>query len=179
MAKRRWLELLLVTGAVAVALMWLGRPRPPEPPEPIAAATVQPPSPAPYASGIMPPGWSLDAARVKPGRVDILTLLVGKGPVARSGDVVSVHYTGWLADGTKFDSSLDRDEPFAFRLGGGDLEVIPGWELGVPGMRVGELRRLIVPPDLGYGEQGVGYIPPESTLIFEVELLDLVPDEAP
>ncbi|HNB51177.1 MAG TPA: FKBP-type peptidyl-prolyl cis-trans isomerase [Anaerolineales bacterium] len=98
-------------------------------------------------------------------------LVVGSGPAAKDGDTVSVHYTGWLEDGTKFDSSVDRGEPFPFTLGAGG--VIPGWEEGVAGMQVGGKRRLIIPPDLGYGPQDYGPIPGNSTLIFEVELLEI------
>lgn len=97
-------------------------------------------------------------------------LRLGEGATARSGTEVLVHYTGWLTDGTKFDSSRDRNEPFAFALGRGN--VIAGWDEGVAGMRVGGQRRLTVPPDLGYGAWGAGdVIPPNATLVFEVELL--------
>ncbi len=97
-------------------------------------------------------------------------LRVGQGAAARFGADVTVHYTGWLTDGTKFDSSRDRDEPFGFALGKGN--VIAGWEEGVSGMRVGGLRKLTVPPELGYGAWGAGdVIPPDATLVFEVELL--------
>lgn len=97
-------------------------------------------------------------------------LIVGDGTLAQPGSTVSVHYTGWLQDGTKFDSSLDRNQPFSFQLGQG--EVIRGWDEGVSGMKVGGKRRLIIPPDLAYGSQGAGgVIPPNATLIFEVELL--------
>ncbi len=95
---------------------------------------------------------------------------VGAGVEAIAGSTVSVHYTGWLADGCKFDSSVDRNEPFDFPLGRG--YVIPGWDEGVAGMRVGGKRRLTIPPHLGYGAQGAGgVIPPNATLVFEVELL--------
>lgn len=94
----------------------------------------------------------------------------GAGALPKQGDTVTVHYTGWLTDGTKFDSSVDRDEPFSFVLGTG--QVIPGWDQGVGGMRVGEKARLTIPPELAYGDQGYpGLIPPNATLIFEVALL--------
>lgn len=99
-------------------------------------------------------------------------LKVGKGMEAKQGDVVVVHYTGWLEDNTKFDSSKDRGRPFEFRLGEG--KVIKGWEEGVVGMRVGGKRRLVIPPELGYGEMGVpGVIPSNAKLIFEIELLKI------
>ncbi|RXF73262.1 FKBP-type peptidyl-prolyl cis-trans isomerase [Hansschlegelia zhihuaiae] len=100
--------------------------------------------------------------------------VVGEGAEAKAGQSVEVHYTGWLDQGgkkgTKFDSSVDRNEPFSFRLGGG--EVIQGWDLGFAGMKVGGKRTLIIPATLGYGAQGAGgVIPPNATLIFDVELL--------
>lgn len=97
---------------------------------------------------------------------------VGDGAEATAGDNVTVHYRGWLTDDTSFDASYDRNEPFSFRLGAG--EVIEGWDEGVDGMRVGGERQLVIPPELGYGAQGAGNaIPPNATLIFEVELLDV------
>jgi FKBP-type peptidyl-prolyl cis-trans isomerase FkpA len=97
-------------------------------------------------------------------------LHVGDGEEACAGQYVSVHYTGWLVDGSKFDSSHDRNEPFAFPLGG--RRVIQGWDVGVQGMRVGGLRKLTIPPAMGYGRMGAGgVIPPDATLVFEVELL--------
>jgi FKBP-type peptidyl-prolyl cis-trans isomerase FkpA len=102
----------------------------------------------------------------------IETIAAGKGATPKQGDTVAVHYTGWLTDGTKFDSSVDRDEPFSFVLGAG--QVIQGWDQGVAGMRVGDKARLTIPPALAYGEQGYpGAIPPNATLIFEVELLSI------
>jgi len=97
-------------------------------------------------------------------------LEVGSGAEASKGNNVSVHYTGWLTDGTKFDSSKDRGDPFEFRLGAG--QVIAGWDEGVAGMKVGGKRKLTIPPNIGYGARGAGgVIPPNATLVFEVELL--------
>jgi peptidylprolyl isomerase len=95
----------------------------------------------------------------------------GEGDAVQPGQIVSVHYTGWLEDGTLFDSSLkpDRCEPFTFQLGGG--QVIKGWDEGVTGMQVGEKRQIVIPPELGYGSSGTGPIPPNATLIFDVELV--------
>jgi FKBP-type peptidyl-prolyl cis-trans isomerase FkpA len=102
--------------------------------------------------------------------------LVGEGAVAKAGQHVSVHYTGWLYNdgikGAKFDSSKDRNDPFAFGLGGG--QVIKGWDEGVQGMKVGGARTLVIPPQLGYGARGAGgVIPPNATLMFDVELLSV------
>ena len=103
------------------------------------------------------------------GTEDIKT---GDGAEVKGGDTVSVHYTGTLTDGTKFDSSKDRNEPFSFTVGVG--EVIKGWDLGLIGMKVGGVRKLTIPSDLGYGEQGSPpVIPPNSTLVFEIELLEV------
>jgi len=103
-------------------------------------------------------------------KLEIKDTKVGKGAAAKAGDTVSVHYTGWLMDGTKFDSSLDRNEPFSFQLGGG--QVIEGWDKGVAGMKVGGTRVLIIPSSMGYGEQGAPpAIPANATLKFEVTLL--------
>jgi FKBP-type peptidyl-prolyl cis-trans isomerase FkpA len=98
--------------------------------------------------------------------------VIGTGAEATPGKTVVVHYTGWLMDGTKFDSSVDRNQPFSFPLGGG--QVIKGWDEGVAGMKVGGKRTLVIPPALGYGARGAGnVIPPNATLKFEVQLLDV------
>jgi FKBP-type peptidyl-prolyl cis-trans isomerase FkpA len=100
-------------------------------------------------------------------------LTEGQGDTASAGQRVSVHYTGWLTDGTKFDSSKDRNDPFDFPLGAG--HVIRGWDEGVQGMKVGGVRKLTIPPQLGYGARGAGgVIPPNATLVFEVELLNIL-----
>ena len=106
-----------------------------------------------------------------PSGLEYKDLKKGSGEAATRGDVVVVHYTGWLTDGKKFDSSLDG-EPFSFKLGVG--EVIAGWDEGVAGMMAGGKRKLWIPPELGYGRQGsLPEIPPNAELIFEVELIEL------
>jgi len=100
--------------------------------------------------------------------IDVKT---GEGVGVLAGRSVAVHYTGWLVDGTKFDSSHDRGEPFGFTVGAG--RVIPGWDQGLVGMQPGGVRKLIIPPQLGYGSRGSGDIPPDATLVFEVELLEV------
>jgi FKBP-type peptidyl-prolyl cis-trans isomerase len=116
-------------------------------------------------------GGGASASEVSlPGGLKYQELKVGDGALAESGKNVSVHYTGWLTDGTKFDSSLDRGQPFQFKIGEGG--VIQGWDKGVLGMRVGGKRKLVIPSELGYGARGAGgVIPPNATLVFDVELL--------
>lgn len=105
------------------------------------------------------------------GQLEIEDLALGDGEEAVDGKILSVHYKGTLQDGTQFDSSYDRGEPFEFTLGAG--EVIEGWEQGMAGMKVGGKRKLMIPPSLGYGSMEAGNIPANSTLIFEVELLEV------
>ncbi len=119
------------------------------------------------------PAAASETAVTTPSGLSYVDIVVGNGPSPVSGKPVKVHYTGWLENGTKFDSSVDRGEPFVFTIGAG--EVIPGWDEGVMTMKVGGKRRLTVPAKLGYGEAGAGgVIPPNATLIFEVELLEVV-----
>jgi FKBP-type peptidyl-prolyl cis-trans isomerase FkpA len=100
------------------------------------------------------------------------SLKTGTGRAPKKGEAVTVHYTGWLTDGTKFDSSVDRDEPFTFVLGAG--QVIGGWDLGVAQMKIGDKVKLTIPSQLGYGPRGYpGVIPPSATLVFDVELLSI------
>ncbi|MCK4453769.1 FKBP-type peptidyl-prolyl cis-trans isomerase [Candidatus Parcubacteria bacterium] len=109
---------------------------------------------------------------IKEEQIKIEILKPGTGKLADVGNTVVVHYTGTFEDGTKFDSSLDREQPFIFKLGEG--QVIKGWEQGILGMKIGEKRKLTIGPDLAYGKMGIpGAIPPNAVLIFEVELLEI------
>ena len=104
--------------------------------------------------------------------LEIEDQVIGEGDEAVVGQTVEVHYTGWLTDGTKFDSSHDRNDTFSFKLGGG--QVIQGWDQGVTGMKIGGTRKLTIPSGMGYGERGAGgVIPPNATLVFKVELISL------
>jgi FKBP-type peptidyl-prolyl cis-trans isomerase len=163
----------LLFGSLAVAC----QSRVPEPqetapvPPPSAAATSA--TSAAVTSAASAPAPSASAAKA------VTALLkedvkVGKGPAAKAGDTVRVHYTGTLLNGTKFDSSRDRNEPFELKLGAG--MVIKGWDEGIPGMKVGGKRKLTIPSDMAYGKNGhPPVIPPDSPLVFDVELMEIVP----
>lgn len=160
------LPLILVTALFLLSAC--GRVDTSRPPEGGAAtAPVAPAGDAPAAP------TKIDEAKftTTPDGLKYADLVVGDGPEATSGKEVSVHYTGWLQNGTKFDSSLDRGQPYDLQLGAG--QVIKGWDEGLQGMKVGGKRQLIIPPELGYGSADQGVIPPNSTLIFEVQLIDV------
>lgn len=167
--------------AVAASLYGCGDHRAGSDAAPSASATAQPePSVStpstpdtPAATPKFAPALGVDLAAMTktPSGLAYRDVKVGTGPVATAGRQVSVQYTGWLPDGTKFDSSRDRNAPFEFPLGGG--RVIQGWDEGVAGMHVGGRRLLVIPPSLGYGPAGTGPIPPNSTLVFDVELLKI------
>jgi FKBP-type peptidyl-prolyl cis-trans isomerase len=148
MHMKRWMTILALAGAVAT----VGASQAPKP-----------------SGGAMDEKTITTASGLK-----YVDLVVGSGEVATKGQTVSVHYTGWLTDGKKFDSSVDRGTPFQFPLGAG--RVIKGWDEGVAGMKVGGKRKLTIPSQLAYGERGAGngLIPPNAELVFEVELLAIV-----
>ncbi len=137
----------------------------------LVCACATEPAPSPSAPAAAPPAAAstVGKAQVTPSGLSITDLAEGTGPSAHSGMTAKVHYTGWLKNGTEFDSSRSRG-PFQFRMGAG--QVIPGWDEGLIGMKVGGKRRLVIPPHLGYGDRGSPpVIPPDAELVFEIELL--------
>jgi len=148
---------VVALAVIAGVIIYFTRPAPISSPPPVIP-TITPNSPA---------------ATIAPmDKLVIEDLQEGTGSAVKSGDTIVVHYTGTLADGKKFDSSLDRGQPFTTQIGVG--QVIPGWDQGLPGMKVGGLRRLLIPSELGYGSRGAGSsIPPDSDLIFEIQLLEI------
>ncbi len=149
----------------------------PPPPEQVAPVVAAAPADAGAAKPVASAQPSAAPPAQPPGPPEQITSTVlkpGKGTaVSKDGDKVRVHYTGTLTDGTKFDSSVDRKTPFEFMLGRG--MVIKGWDQGVAGMKVGEKRKLVIPPSLAYGPTGRPGIPPNSTLVFEVEMIAINP----
>lgn len=160
---RLLLPLLAALAAVGVAACGGGES---EPPGPQVARN--------YADEL---GVDLDAMTRRPDGLYIQDVAPGTGARADSGDVVTVHYTGWLPSGTQFDSSRDRDRPLEVAIGYG--RVVEGWDRGIVGMEVGGRRRLVIPPELAYGTRRQGPIPANSTLVFDVELLDVVNRSGP
>ncbi len=147
----------IFTAAIALALL--------------APACTKKPADVTQTQATTPDATTQVAQAVTEPKVESVDSVVGKGAEAVSGKTVTVHYTGTLTNGTKFDSSVDRKSPFSFTLGKG--EVIKGWDLGVAGMKVGGKRKLTIPAELAYGANSVGAIPANSTLVFDVELLDV------
>lgn len=142
--------------------------------EPASTASQATPSEAVSTTpGVTETPTETSVPTIFPNGLIIEDLKVGQGNEVKSGDTISIHYLGTLTNGTKFDSSYDRGQPFQTQIGVG--QVIKGWDLGVVGMKPGGKRRLTIPPDLAYGERGAGgVIPPKATLIFEVELVNIL-----
>ena len=164
MSKRLILSMILAA-ALLGALAMTGCNKAAETP----AATNPAETPAAEVPAVEPPASATGSVTADVTELKIEDVKVGTGAEAKTGDTVSVHYKGWLTDGTKFESSKDSGRPFAFQVGQG--MVIKGWDDGVAGMKVGGVRKLTIPADMGYGAQGSGPIPPNATIVFEIELL--------
>jgi len=159
--------------AAAFAAGCAGEPQTtPEEPAQTAPETTEPQTPEePAATSEAPAEFPEELAK-DVDKLETEDVKKGDGAEAKEGSLATVHYTGWLTDGTKFDSSLDSGQPFQFKIG--EHRVIPGWETGVAGMKEGGTRILVIPPDQGYGAQGAGgVIPPNATLVFEVRLVSV------
>lgn len=167
MSKRSILSLMVMAALVGALSLTGCKSTAEEPPATTPAETPATETPATETPAASETGSKTADVTV----LKIEDIKVGTGPEAKNGDTVSVQYTGWLTDGTKFDSSRDAGQPFEFQLGSG--MVIKGWDVGIAGMKVGGIRKLTIPADMGYGDQGAGggVIPPGATLVFEVELL--------
>jgi FKBP-type peptidyl-prolyl cis-trans isomerase len=166
--------LTALAGAGCSKLTEPPRPEPMQTAEPAAAEPKQAPPPASATAAAKPAEAPKPAEAAPPSneKLESKDLVVGKGAEAKAGDSVKVHYVGTLTDGKEFDSSKKHNQPFEFELGAG--RVIKGWDVGVAGMKVGGKRKLTIPPTLGYGARGAPpVIPPNSTLLFEVELLEV------
>ena len=172
----RWyliLAVLIVVGVACSGSESTAIPSPTDDPTPIPT---DPPTPDPTATDTPSPTTEVTSGSTSvvttPSGLQYKDLIVGTGVRAKSGDTAFVHYTGWLEDGTQFDSSVDRGVPLEFVIGAG--QVIKGWDEGVASMNVGGKRELTIPPELAYGDRSVGgVIPAGSTLIFEVELVEI------
>ncbi len=163
---------VLVTLCLSATLTGCPKKVPEPEPRPQPSARPEAPVALPSASTSAAVETADAAPAAKVDKLEKTDVKVGKGPAAKAGDTVKVHYTGTLMDGTKFDSSLDRDEPFSFTLGKG--EVIKGWDEGVVGMKKGGKRKLVIPSDMAYGKRGSPpKIPPDAPLKFEIELLEI------
>jgi peptidylprolyl isomerase len=167
------MRITLTVAALAASLVACAGEPAPEPEDEAEPAEAVVPAPAPLATSYAPElNVNLDGMEETESGLRYEVLKEGTGAIVQPGQTAVVHYTGWLPDGTKFDSSRDRGEPFGFPVGAG--QVIQGWDEGVAGMAIGEERKLVIPPALGYGPAGAGdVIPPNSTLVFDVELLEI------
>ncbi|MBW8010997.1 MAG: FKBP-type peptidyl-prolyl cis-trans isomerase [Chloroflexi bacterium] len=158
---------LIGAGFALIVISYLGK----EEPEEIAPTPTPLPTPTEVVGAVPFPTYDEESLITTDSGLQYFDLVIGDGETSEVGDSASVHYTGWLTDETQFDSSVARDQPFDLSIG--VPGVIEGWQEGLQGMQVGGTRILVIPPDLAYGESGSGSIPPNATLIFQVELLEI------